>query len=168
MVVFPAASKPTIRIRISFFPNRLLNSFSKIFPIENAFCDLNEKKNTSQLKDIGTIFTKHKPFSYKKWRLMKSEQLTRVWPMRSSVLFSKGNSTRPLGTVPQNAFPLQHPRGVPMASLAEGLSQLKPQRPIPPQAWGHSATRAYKAFSFTPCKTKKNEKQVKCHCLREI
>lgn len=33
MVVFPAASKPTIKIRISFFPNKDLNKLAKRFPI---------------------------------------------------------------------------------------------------------------------------------------
>lgn len=37
MVVFPAVSKPNIRIRISFFPSRLLTSFSKMFPIVIEF-----------------------------------------------------------------------------------------------------------------------------------
>ena len=33
MVVLPAASRPTMRIRISFFANSLLNSFPKDSPI---------------------------------------------------------------------------------------------------------------------------------------
>lgn len=33
IVVFPAASKPTIRILISFLPNRLLNNFANVPPI---------------------------------------------------------------------------------------------------------------------------------------
>lgn len=33
MVVFPAASRPTIKMRISFFPIRLLRRFPKIFPM---------------------------------------------------------------------------------------------------------------------------------------
>lgn len=33
MVVFPAASSPTIRILISFFPMRLFNKFPKMFPM---------------------------------------------------------------------------------------------------------------------------------------
>lgn len=33
MVVLPAASRPTIRILISFFPNRPLKRFAKTFPI---------------------------------------------------------------------------------------------------------------------------------------
>ena len=33
IVVFPAASNPTINILISFLPNRLLNKFAKAFPI---------------------------------------------------------------------------------------------------------------------------------------
>lgn len=33
MVVFPAASKPTIKILISFFPHNLSNSFENVRPI---------------------------------------------------------------------------------------------------------------------------------------
>lgn len=33
MVVFPAASSPTIRILISFFPNRLFSRLPKMFPM---------------------------------------------------------------------------------------------------------------------------------------
>lgn len=33
MVVFPAASSPTIRILISFFPIRLFNKLPKMFPM---------------------------------------------------------------------------------------------------------------------------------------
>jgi hypothetical protein len=33
MVVFPAASKPTIRMRISFLPQSLSKSFEKVRPI---------------------------------------------------------------------------------------------------------------------------------------
>jgi len=33
MVVLPAASRPTMRILISFFPNKPLNRFEKTFPI---------------------------------------------------------------------------------------------------------------------------------------
>lgn len=33
MVVFPAASRPTIRIRISFLPNRPLNRVANTFPM---------------------------------------------------------------------------------------------------------------------------------------
>jgi hypothetical protein len=33
MVVFPAASKPTIRIRISFLPQRRSNSFENVRPM---------------------------------------------------------------------------------------------------------------------------------------
>lgn len=33
MVVFPAASRPTIRMRISFFPIRLFRRFPKILPM---------------------------------------------------------------------------------------------------------------------------------------
>lgn len=36
MVVFPAASKPTIKMRISFFPIRLFNRFPKMFPMVTA------------------------------------------------------------------------------------------------------------------------------------
>lgn len=36
MVVFPAASRPTIRMRISFFPIRLLRRFPKILPMITA------------------------------------------------------------------------------------------------------------------------------------
>lgn len=35
IVVFPAASRPTIRILISFFPN-ILNKFAKTFPMVAA------------------------------------------------------------------------------------------------------------------------------------
>ena len=62
MVVFPAASKPTIRIRISFFPKRLLNNFSKTFPIVTEFCDLKEKKSkpsNGSLQRYGHINTRH-------------------------------------------------------------------------------------------------------------
>ncbi len=33
MVVFPAASRPTIKIRISFFPQSLSNSFENVRPM---------------------------------------------------------------------------------------------------------------------------------------
>jgi hypothetical protein len=33
IVVLPAASRPTIKMRISFFPKRFLKRFAKIFPI---------------------------------------------------------------------------------------------------------------------------------------
>jgi hypothetical protein len=33
MVVFPAASRPTMRIRISFFPHNLSKSFEKAIPM---------------------------------------------------------------------------------------------------------------------------------------
>jgi hypothetical protein len=33
IVVFPAASKPTIKIRISFFPHSLSNSFENVIPM---------------------------------------------------------------------------------------------------------------------------------------
>lgn len=33
MVVFPAASRPTIKMRISFFPMRLFRRFPKILPM---------------------------------------------------------------------------------------------------------------------------------------
>lgn len=33
MVVFPAASSPTMRIRISFLPKKLLNRFANVFPM---------------------------------------------------------------------------------------------------------------------------------------
>lgn len=36
MVVFPAASRPTIRMRISFFPIRLFRRFPKILPMITA------------------------------------------------------------------------------------------------------------------------------------
>lgn len=40
IVVLPAASNPTISIRISFFPNNPLNKFANIFPIFNFFYEL--------------------------------------------------------------------------------------------------------------------------------
>ena len=36
MVVFPAASKPTIKIRISFFPHSLSKSFENVRPMITA------------------------------------------------------------------------------------------------------------------------------------
>lgn len=42
MVVFPAASRPTIRMRISFLPHSLSNSFENVRPMMS--CDLCEKE----------------------------------------------------------------------------------------------------------------------------
>ena len=44
MVVFPAASNPTIKIRISFLPKRPLNNVAKTFPILIKSEDLLEQK----------------------------------------------------------------------------------------------------------------------------
>jgi len=37
MVVFPAASRPTMRMRISFLPKRLLKRLPNEFPMMNSF-----------------------------------------------------------------------------------------------------------------------------------
>lgn len=47
MVVFPAASKPTIRIRISFFPKRFLKRPANMFPM---VADLSETKKQTNKK----------------------------------------------------------------------------------------------------------------------
>lgn len=36
IVVFPAASRPTIKILISFFPHSLSNNFEKVRPISSV------------------------------------------------------------------------------------------------------------------------------------
>lgn len=55
MVVLPAASKPTIRIRISFFPKRFLKRPANMFPM---VADLREKAKEKQKDDR---FKKKKP-----------------------------------------------------------------------------------------------------------
>lgn len=44
MVVFPAASRPTIRIRISFLPNRPLNRLANTFPMVTKLWKQMERK----------------------------------------------------------------------------------------------------------------------------
>ena len=53
MVVFPAASNPTIRIRISFLPKRSLNKVAKMFPILNQYlADLSRSWNSTDVKMV--------------------------------------------------------------------------------------------------------------------
>ena len=51
MVVFPAASKPTIRILISFFPHILSNSFENDKPILAVWRGKVERGKAFELED---------------------------------------------------------------------------------------------------------------------
>lgn len=50
IVVFPAASRPTIKIRISFFPIRLFRRVPKMFPMVAGWPFLQKKKKRYQMK----------------------------------------------------------------------------------------------------------------------
>ena len=54
IVVFPAASKPTIKIRISFFPHSLSNSFENVRPMITTcgYCVENVEVSESQREAV--------------------------------------------------------------------------------------------------------------------
>lgn len=101
IVVLPAASKPTMRIRISFFPNRLLNSFSKTFPIVAEFCNLNKKQVERLLFIDAHIKITHVKYMAQLFLVKVKYSLAD----KECVLFSKGDTTKPSSdALPENSI----------------------------------------------------------------